>query len=174
GMVAGIKVEEEIIRDLERLGIELLVSRQQGYWASMRIKPDLISRIKEAQKKDSEIWTIVENLDKQLDIPVWKWEEISMDFVTVPLQLLYQTETHVSRLIFRKAYRKLEEPGSSSVLLFILRQTVSPARGVRRFSIKGKLSPRFIGPFEILDRVGEVSYRLALPPQLSLKDDSRS
>nr|GEX53732.1 putative nucleotidyltransferase, ribonuclease H [Tanacetum cinerariifolium] len=44
---------------------------------------------------------------------------------------------------------------------------VSPARGVRRFGIKGKLSPRFIGPFEILDRVGEISYRLALPPQLS-------
>nr|GFC70530.1 putative reverse transcriptase domain-containing protein [Tanacetum cinerariifolium] len=32
---------------------------------------------------------------------------------------------------------------------------------------KGKLSPRFIGPFEILDHVGEVSYRLALPHQLS-------
>nr|GFA38181.1 putative nucleotidyltransferase, ribonuclease H [Tanacetum cinerariifolium] len=44
---------------------------------------------------------------------------------------------------------------------------VSPARRVRRFGIKGKLSPHFIGPFEILDRVGEVSYRLALPPQLS-------
>nr|GFC37756.1 putative nucleotidyltransferase, ribonuclease H [Tanacetum cinerariifolium] len=43
---------------------------------------------------------------------------------------------------------------------------VSPARGVRRFGIKGKLIPRFIGPFEILDCVGEVSYRLALPPQV--------
>nr|GFB08957.1 putative nucleotidyltransferase, ribonuclease H [Tanacetum cinerariifolium] len=32
---------------------------------------------------------------------------------------------------------------------------VSPARGVRRFGIKGKLSPRFIRPFDILDRVGE-------------------
>nr|GFD36059.1 retrotransposon protein, putative, Ty3-gypsy subclass [Tanacetum cinerariifolium] len=68
GMIAGIKVEEEIIRDLERLGIELYVSGQHGYWASLRIEPDLISRIKEAQKEDN--------------IPVWKWDEISIDFVT--------------------------------------------------------------------------------------------
>ncbi|GJU23010.1 putative nucleotidyltransferase, ribonuclease H [Tanacetum coccineum] len=44
---------------------------------------------------------------------------------------------------------------------------VSPFRGVKRFRIKGKLSPRVIGPFEILERIGEVSYRLALPLQLS-------
>nr|GFC77053.1 reverse transcriptase [Tanacetum cinerariifolium] len=70
GMVAGIKVEEEIICDLERLGIEVLVSRQQGYWASLRIEPDLISWIKEAQKEDSEIWTIVKNLDKQVEFRI--------------------------------------------------------------------------------------------------------
>nr|GFD09163.1 retrotransposon protein, putative, Ty3-gypsy subclass [Tanacetum cinerariifolium] len=67
GMIAGIKVEEEIIHDMERLEIEIYVRGQHGYWASLRIEPDLMSRIKEAQKEDSEIWTIVENLDKQVE-----------------------------------------------------------------------------------------------------------
>nr|GFA48859.1 RNA-directed DNA polymerase [Tanacetum cinerariifolium] len=70
GMIAGIKVEEEIIRDLERLDIKIYVRGQHGYWASLRIEPDLISRIKEAQKEDNEIWTIVENLDKQVEFRI--------------------------------------------------------------------------------------------------------
>ena len=42
-----------------------------------------------------------------------------------------------------------------------------PKRGVVRFGKHGKLSPRFIGPFEILEMVGTVAYRLALPPSMS-------
>nr|GEX26958.1 retrotransposable element Tf2 [Tanacetum cinerariifolium] len=334
---------EEIIRDLERLDIELYVRGQHGYWASLRVEPDLIYRIKEAQKEDSKIWTIVENLDKQvefhldddnvlwqrtrlvvpndttlreallieahsspfyvkiehqrasgllqpLDIPVWKWDEISMDFVTglprtqrrhdaiwvvvdrltksahflpirkdysvsklaetfqqeivqlhgtplaivsdrdpcftshfwkgnwddyiclvefaynnswhasfncAPFEMLYgrkccapiywdqvgervikgpeMIEATNKKVVEKlkeartrqksyadKHHRSLEFQPVDHVFL-----KVSPARGVRGFGIKGKLSPRFIGPFEILDRVGEVSYHLALPPQLS-------
>jgi hypothetical protein len=39
---------------------------------------------------------------------------------------------------------------------------VSPIRGMRRFKVKGKLSPRFIGPFRIFRRVGEMAYQLEL------------
>ncbi|KAK4730116.1 hypothetical protein R3W88_023104 [Solanum pinnatisectum] len=44
---------------------------------------------------------------------------------------------------------------------------VSPMKGVMRFGKNGKLSPRYIDPFEVHEYVGPVAYRLALPPNLS-------
>ena len=40
-------------------------------------------------------------------------------------------------------------------------------KGVMRFGKKSKLAPRYFGPFEIRSKVGEVAYRLVLPPELS-------
>jgi hypothetical protein len=44
---------------------------------------------------------------------------------------------------------------------------VSPMRGLHCFKIRGKLAPRYNGPFKILEQRGEVAYQLELPPQLS-------
>jgi hypothetical protein len=48
---------------------------------------------------------------------------------------------------------------------------VSPIRSLRRFKVRGKLSPRFIGPFKTVERRGEVAYQLELPAQLSSVHD---
>ena len=44
---------------------------------------------------------------------------------------------------------------------------VDPWKNMLRFGLKGKLTPRFIGPFKILQRVGPVAYKVDLPPQLA-------
>ncbi|MCL1415593.1 hypothetical protein M3J43_26695, partial [Escherichia coli] len=48
---------------------------------------------------------------------------------------------------------------------------VSPTKGVQRFGIKGKLAPRYIGPYQSQARRGEVAYQLSLPQNLSAVHD---
>jgi hypothetical protein len=48
---------------------------------------------------------------------------------------------------------------------------VSPMRGLHRFKVRGKLASRFIGPFKIFQKRGEVAYQLELPPQFSYVHD---
>nr|GEZ47493.1 hypothetical protein [Tanacetum cinerariifolium] len=102
GMVANLQIKPKIIRDLERMDIELHIHGTKGYWASLKIEPNLILRIKEAQKKDVELWAVLQKSEEDeqakfqvkiehqrasgllqpLDIPVWKWDEISMGCMT--------------------------------------------------------------------------------------------
>jgi hypothetical protein len=48
---------------------------------------------------------------------------------------------------------------------------MSPIKGVRRFGVKGKLAPRYVGPYQILAKRGEVAFQLSLPEDLSAVHD---
>jgi hypothetical protein len=50
-------------------------------------------------------------------------------------------------------------------------QKASPIRGVKRFGVKGKLAPRYVGSYQILVKCGEVAYQLSLPEDLSAVHD---
>ncbi|GKD73674.1 hypothetical protein Tco_1331956 [Tanacetum coccineum] len=63
-------------------------------------------------------------------------------------------------------YKPLEFEVEDQVLL-----KVSPWKGVIRFGKKGKLASRYVGPFEILEKIGPVAYRLRLPEELSSMHD---
>ncbi|XP_070046255.1 uncharacterized protein [Nicotiana tomentosiformis] len=67
----------------------------------------------------------------------------------------------------QKSYADLKVHDVSFIVGEQVLLRVSPMKGVMRFGKKGKLSPRFIDPFEVLRRVGEVTYELALTPSLA-------
>nr|GEY01865.1 retrotransposon protein, putative, Ty3-gypsy subclass [Tanacetum cinerariifolium] len=63
-MLENLQIEPEIIKDLERMDIELCIRGTKGYRASFKIEPNLILRIKEAQKEDAELWAMFQKSEE--------------------------------------------------------------------------------------------------------------
>ena len=101
------------------------------------------------------------------------WTEVGESCITGP-DLIRDTSEKVSlirqRLLMAQSRQKSYADVRRRPLEFEVGDHVflkeMPKRRVVRFGKRGKLSPRFIGPFEILERVGTVAYRLALPPSM--------
>ncbi|GKE40467.1 putative reverse transcriptase domain-containing protein [Tanacetum coccineum] len=102
------------------------------------------------------------------------WVEVREGHLIGP-ELVQETTKKISQIKDRikaahdhkKTYAdKRRKPLEFSVGNYVLLK-VSPWKGVIRFGKKGKLAPRFVGPFEIVEKVGLVAYRLRLPEKLN-------
>ena len=67
----------------------------------------------------------------------------------------------------QKSYADLKCKGTEFEVGDRVYLRVSPLRGVKRFGVKRKLAPRFVGPYKVLECMGEVTYKLELPEGLS-------
>ncbi|GJU28487.1 putative reverse transcriptase domain-containing protein [Tanacetum coccineum] len=122
------------------------------------------------------------------EISEWKWEKIIMDFVTKLLKsssgydmiwVIVDRLTKLAHFLHIREDYKREKLAKIYTNEIVARHVgdrvllkVSPWKGVVRFGKKGKLAPRYVGPFEIVERVGPVAYRLKLLQELSFIHDT--
>ncbi|XP_073291016.1 uncharacterized protein [Primulina huaijiensis] len=152
-------------------------------WKWEHITMDFVTRLPRTPKGYNSIWVIVDRLTKSAHfLPVkvtFTMNQYAEAYVAEIVRLhgpeLVQQTADVIALIrnrmkMAQSRQKIYANIRRRLLEFEFGDHVfvkiAPLKGIMRFGRKGKLSPRFIGPFEILDWIGERAYRLALPPNL--------
>ncbi|WMV49867.1 hypothetical protein MTR67_043252 [Solanum verrucosum] len=103
---------------------------------------------------------------QRMPIPKWKWKRIAMDFMVGLPKTLGKFDS--IWVVVDRIVRGWSCKTFGVDLVKDAQDKELPMKGVVRFGKKGKLSPCYSGPSEVLECVGHVAYRLALPPNLSI------
>ncbi|KAJ9553346.1 hypothetical protein OSB04_017391 [Centaurea solstitialis] len=165
-------------------------------WKWERILMDFVTKLPKTKKGDDSIWVIVDRLTKSAhflpikeSFSINRLAQLYVNEIVCVMEcqsqsFLIETTIHIAILAvttdnLSTAYhpqtdgqtentiQTLEFQVGDRVLLKVL-----PWKGLRRFGKKGKLSPRFVGPFKVMERIGPVAYRLDLPSELSSIHDT--
>uniref|UniRef100_J3LCD0 CCHC-type domain-containing protein n=1 Tax=Oryza brachyantha TaxID=4533 RepID=J3LCD0_ORYBR len=171
---------KELQADLHHLNLEVVA---QGMVQSLEVQPLLSDQIKAAQGMDPEVVQIKEKIraGKAMGFRVdengtlWYKQRVFVPNHDELRQLILK-EAHDSAYSLHpgstKMYQDLKEAYwwsnmKRDVAEYVALCDVSPLRATQRFKVKGKLTPRYVGPFPITARRGEVAYQLELPEHLS-------
>ncbi|KAK1681688.1 hypothetical protein QYE76_042536 [Lolium multiflorum] len=188
--------QPSLYEEFEQFRLELV---SEGYLASIELQPTLISQIKEAQKGNASIDGIKSQIaagkapgftedeegvlwyNGRLCVP--SDSELKQVILKEAHDTLYSIHPGAEEKVHKiREYLKTAQSRQKSYADKRRREMtfeigdfvylkVSPLKGMQRFQLKGKLAPRYVGPFKVLSRRGEVSYQLELPEEMSAVHD---
>ncbi|GJV47530.1 putative reverse transcriptase domain-containing protein [Tanacetum coccineum] len=168
----------------------LLVQPEIPIWKCERIIMDFITKLPKTLHGHDTIWVIVDRLTKSAHFTPTQ-EADSMETLTrlyikeivsrhsVPIPIISDRDSHFTSRFWQSLQSALAARDRQRSYANIRRKPlefqvrdrvmlkVLPRKGVIRFGKQGKLNPRYIEPFKILERIGLVAYKLELPEELS-------
>ncbi|GJV94052.1 putative reverse transcriptase domain-containing protein [Tanacetum coccineum] len=161
------KMYQDVLPEHQR-PLGLLVQPEIPEWKWDNITMDFITKLPKSSQGFDTIWVIVDRLylpnlsflaireNDQLA----NWQETTEKIVLVKQRM--QAAQDRQKSYADRKQKSMEFEVGDMVML-----KVSPWKGVVRFGKRGKLNPRYVGPFRVLAKVGKVAYRLELPQDFS-------
>nr|GEV57693.1 putative reverse transcriptase domain-containing protein [Tanacetum cinerariifolium] len=162
-MTMGLNIPKKILEaQTKALKPENLSAEDVGEilkWKWEKITMDFIIKLPKTTNGYDTIWVIVVRLTKSAHfLPIRENDPMEK------LMRLYMIQAARDR---QKSYTDLKRKPMDFQVGDRVMLKVAPWKGVVRFDKREKLNPRYVGPFKMLSKVGDVAYRLELPQQLS-------
>nr|GEY08484.1 putative reverse transcriptase domain-containing protein [Tanacetum cinerariifolium]GEZ07384.1 putative reverse transcriptase domain-containing protein [Tanacetum cinerariifolium] len=164
-------------KDPKKLRTDKLEPRADGLYDNITM--DFVTKLPKSSQGYDTIWVIVDRLTKSaIFVPIREsdpMDKLVGQVQLTGLELVQETTEKIIQIKQRvqvardtkKCYADLKHKPIEFQVRDNFMLKISPWKGVVRFRKRGKLNPRYVGPFKVLKKVGSVVYKLELPEELS-------